>query len=592
MSTPSPRYKTLSDSEVDPVLDPFLSSMPKVPTLHSSQTSQPDSEMLVTPLTAKRGGDAPEGSATYDQQRTESPFIEEAASQCEQVSATTNECDDSPMLLPDSSGSAATPKVSSADAAPTPRSDAFASLSSETDPLKLPNTSFYASLVRRLGTLASTVKQLSVRTDRRSASTTDLQRVVERPVELPELEDARTLPNGAVGWMKDKDLWKVSTLCHVFSHTLLICKHQGDAQSTECDLLGCHTVFTLRVRRHHCRHCGGVFCQAHSEYTLPLAVTAEQSGAAGPHVVQLLRCCDLCWDMVYNPGGGANRERWWNGDRSSSEDVRGRRGGRLSDGEESRGHGLTGMQLMKRGSSLSAQGYQTSAPVTLGSGLFESRRKATCVPLGRFQTDPSISHRLQDRTRMTREQARAADPAGYELYGELLADYPLLLPRTQSRTNVTLSPCLSPSSVESRMSSRVGSFQSLAGFGSPSSSHLQLSRTASQSPLRSPTGLLTPPPPVIDENNQLSITNLISTEENFTAARWGFTQEQEPAFDSSDDDPVEYLRMRARRKRRETSVLVVDGGESLLRLGPPYPHLTRPDLRHPLPRKSAAEQGA
>jgi hypothetical protein len=45
---------------------------------------------------------------------------------------------------------------------------------------------------------------------------------------------------------------------------------QPDHLSTICDYISCQTEFNLRVRKHHCRYCGGIFCDVHSAYALPL----------------------------------------------------------------------------------------------------------------------------------------------------------------------------------------------------------------------------------------------------------------------------------------------------------------------------------
>lgn len=44
------------------------------------------------------------------------------------------------------------------------------------------------------------------------------------------------------------------------------------------------------MRRHHCRHCGHVFCSSHTPHVVPL----DQSARFHPEGV-LSRACDLCW---------------------------------------------------------------------------------------------------------------------------------------------------------------------------------------------------------------------------------------------------------------------------------------------------------
>lgn len=61
-----------------------------------------------------------------------------------------------------------------------------------------------------------------------------------------------------------------------------------DAAAFECEL--CGTEFTMRVRRHHCRDCGGVFCAACSSSTI-----AVRHRACGNKPV---RVCNVCWKYV------------------------------------------------------------------------------------------------------------------------------------------------------------------------------------------------------------------------------------------------------------------------------------------------------
>ncbi|KAI4086850.1 MAG: hypothetical protein LQ344_007213 [Seirophora lacunosa] len=64
-----------------------------------------------------------------------------------------------------------------------------------------------------------------------------------------------------------------------------------DSHAPVCDAPTCHRSFNLFERRHHCRHCGHVFCNEHSSHRIPLDHDAEfhPEGA-------LSRACQHCWD--------------------------------------------------------------------------------------------------------------------------------------------------------------------------------------------------------------------------------------------------------------------------------------------------------
>ncbi|MCJ1348262.1 hypothetical protein MMC31_006493 [Peltigera leucophlebia] len=65
-----------------------------------------------------------------------------------------------------------------------------------------------------------------------------------------------------------------------------------DYNALMCDAPTCQKSFSLFERRHHCRHCGFVFCGAHSPYTVPLDHRAEfhPDGMAS-------RACKICWNQ-------------------------------------------------------------------------------------------------------------------------------------------------------------------------------------------------------------------------------------------------------------------------------------------------------
>ena len=69
-------------------------------------------------------------------------------------------------------------------------------------------------------------------------------------------------------------------------------KHwKSDADAVVCDNPLCYKTFNLFERRHHCRHCGHIFCNSHSLHTVPLDQDAEfhPEGA-------ISRACDHCWN--------------------------------------------------------------------------------------------------------------------------------------------------------------------------------------------------------------------------------------------------------------------------------------------------------
>ena len=64
----------------------------------------------------------------------------------------------------------------------------------------------------------------------------------------------------------------------------------SDARVTHCAFTGCGKQFGMRLRRHHCRMCGFVFCDAHSARRLRLGSAGRLSAAAEP-----VRVCEGCF---------------------------------------------------------------------------------------------------------------------------------------------------------------------------------------------------------------------------------------------------------------------------------------------------------
>ena len=55
----------------------------------------------------------------------------------------------------------------------------------------------------------------------------------------------------------------------------------SDKDAAECQ--SCECAFSLSRRKHHCRHCGGIFCNSCSDNTMPLPSSAKP-----------VRVCDAC----------------------------------------------------------------------------------------------------------------------------------------------------------------------------------------------------------------------------------------------------------------------------------------------------------
>ena len=54
-----------------------------------------------------------------------------------------------------------------------------------------------------------------------------------------------------------------------------------DKDAAECQ--SCESAFSLSRRKHHCRNCGGIFCNTCSDNTMPLPSSAKP-----------VRVCDIC----------------------------------------------------------------------------------------------------------------------------------------------------------------------------------------------------------------------------------------------------------------------------------------------------------
>lgn len=77
-----------------------------------------------------------------------------------------------------------------------------------------------------------------------------------------------------------------------------------DSKRSSCHY--CHKIFTFLERKHHCRHCGDIFCQQHLAHWLYLNSNAEfMIGCGG--MSTLSKICDNCLgdyeSMIKNPTG-------------------------------------------------------------------------------------------------------------------------------------------------------------------------------------------------------------------------------------------------------------------------------------------------
>jgi len=129
---------------------------------------------------------------------------------------------------------------------------------------------------------------------------TDVKRQTSRPLtELAEDEQTIALQNTdlpSITGPPTREHWKPDTTAPICDHPI------------------CHKSFGLFERRHHCRHCGNVFCNEHSGRQIPL----DQDANLNPKGA-LWRACEHCWDRF---------GRWKHGRVTSRrEESEGERGG-------------------------------------------------------------------------------------------------------------------------------------------------------------------------------------------------------------------------------------------------------------------------
>ncbi|KAJ7151684.1 FYVE zinc finger-domain-containing protein [Mycena filopes] len=100
-------------------------------------------------------------------------------------------------------------------------------------------------------------------------------------------------PNAHLAVLLDKKLWK------------------EDANATHCDNFYCRVPFTVWERKHHCRKCGGIFCQpcsarstplldaSHLPFLHPPRDTPLQAFASPVSPLEDARVCDDCYDQIH-----------------------------------------------------------------------------------------------------------------------------------------------------------------------------------------------------------------------------------------------------------------------------------------------------
>ena len=86
-----------------------------------------------------------------------------------------------------------------------------------------------------------------------------------------------------------------------------------DEASSSCDSPQCRSNFNLFKRKHHCRHCGHIFCSTHSNQIIPL----DQEAQFHPDG-QESRACDTCYKQFLKWDTARSMQRK-NSDGSSSD---------------------------------------------------------------------------------------------------------------------------------------------------------------------------------------------------------------------------------------------------------------------------------
>lgn len=157
---------------------------------------------------------------------------------------------------------------------------------------------------------------------------------VLRPTQFPAAPPA-TPPDSArtsLNHLEDKNSSAIQNTDYDTYMTLIVQGHEGteigdvtgppthdhwrpDEASPSCDSPQCKTNFNLFVRKHHCRHCGHIFCSSHSSHTIPL----DQFAKFHPDGYQS-RACDTCARQYQKWDTARSLRRKNSGDTASSND--------------------------------------------------------------------------------------------------------------------------------------------------------------------------------------------------------------------------------------------------------------------------------
>jgi hypothetical protein len=87
-----------------------------------------------------------------------------------------------------------------------------------------------------------------------------------------------------------------------------------DEASPTCDSAQCRSNFNLFIRKHHCRHCGHIFCSSHVPHTIPL----DQEAKFHPNGTES-KACETCYNQ-FQKWDTARSLRRKNSDGSREED--------------------------------------------------------------------------------------------------------------------------------------------------------------------------------------------------------------------------------------------------------------------------------
>jgi hypothetical protein len=79
------------------------------------------------------------------------------------------------------------------------------------------------------------------------------------------------------------------SLCAGGMHTLILNARVWVDDNDVKECTRCMDVFSFTNRKHHCRHCGGIFCQSCSSKKVALLEYGH---------IQPIRVCDMCYERV------------------------------------------------------------------------------------------------------------------------------------------------------------------------------------------------------------------------------------------------------------------------------------------------------